>query len=69
MCNLLGEDETFKFDATCLQAFEKLKVKLTTASIVANLDLSLPFELMFDASYYAIGVGLGQHLNMVFHIV
>lgn len=67
--NLLEMDETFKFDAACLQAFEQLKVKLITTSIVPNLDLSLPFELMFDASYYAIGAVLGQHLNMVFHTI
>lgn len=38
LCNLLEKDETFKFGETCLQAFEKLKARLTSTPIVATPD-------------------------------
>ncbi|GJZ27691.1 reverse transcriptase domain-containing protein [Tanacetum coccineum] len=41
-------------------AFETLKKKLTEAPILIAQDWDLPFELMCDASDFAIGVVLGQ---------
>ncbi|GJU48007.1 reverse transcriptase domain-containing protein [Tanacetum coccineum] len=41
-------------------AFETLKKKLTEAPILIAPDWDLPFELMCDASDFAIGVVLGQ---------
>ncbi|GJV46130.1 reverse transcriptase domain-containing protein, partial [Tanacetum coccineum] len=41
-------------------AFEMLKTKLTEAPILIAPDWDLPFELMCDASDFAIGVVLGQ---------
>ncbi|GKB65997.1 reverse transcriptase domain-containing protein [Tanacetum coccineum] len=41
-------------------AFETLKKKLTEAPILIALDWDLPFELMCDASDFAIGAVLGQ---------
>ncbi|GJU17131.1 reverse transcriptase domain-containing protein [Tanacetum coccineum] len=41
-------------------AFNSLKKKLTEAPILIALDLDLPFELMCDASDFAIGAVLGQ---------
>ncbi|XP_068336534.1 uncharacterized protein [Pyrus communis] len=43
-----------------MQAFNKLKKLLTLAPIIAALDWNLPFELMYDASDYAVGTVLGQ---------
>lgn len=60
LCNLLAKDTPFNFDANCLEAFNKLKTVLTTAPIIAAPNWSLPFELMCDASDYAIGAVLGQ---------
>ncbi|GKE56396.1 reverse transcriptase domain-containing protein, partial [Tanacetum coccineum] len=40
--------------------FETLKKKLTKAPILIALDWDLPFELMCDASDFAIGAVLGQ---------
>ncbi|GJV88772.1 reverse transcriptase domain-containing protein [Tanacetum coccineum] len=44
-----------------MEAFETLKKKLTEAPILIVLDWDLPFELMCDASDFAIGAVLGQH--------
>ncbi|GJX36147.1 reverse transcriptase domain-containing protein [Tanacetum coccineum] len=44
----------------CINAFETLKKKLTEAPILVVPDWNLPFELMCDASDFAIGVVLGQ---------
>ncbi|GKB02743.1 reverse transcriptase domain-containing protein [Tanacetum coccineum] len=45
----------------CIEAFNILKKKLTEASILVALDWDLPFEIMCDASDYAVGAVLGQH--------
>ncbi|KAL4383479.1 hypothetical protein GQ457_15G018740 [Hibiscus cannabinus] len=57
----------FEFDDDCTKAFELLKNKLVTSPIVAPPDWTLPFELMCDASDYAVGAVLGQHKGKVFH--
>ncbi|GJR55799.1 reverse transcriptase domain-containing protein [Tanacetum coccineum] len=41
--------------------FETLNKKLTEAPILIAPDWDLPFELMYDASDFAIGAVLGQH--------
>nr|GEV60826.1 reverse transcriptase domain-containing protein [Tanacetum cinerariifolium] len=47
----------------CIDAFETLKKKLTEASILVVPDWNLPFELMCDASDFAIGAVLGQRMS------
>ena len=42
-----------------MTAFEFPKKMLTSASIVVALDWNLPFELMCDASDFAVGAVLG----------
>nr|GEW77407.1 reverse transcriptase domain-containing protein [Tanacetum cinerariifolium] len=49
----------------CIDAFETLKKKLTEAPILVVLDWNLPFELMCDASDFAIGAVLGQQKEML----
>nr|GEV89835.1 reverse transcriptase domain-containing protein [Tanacetum cinerariifolium] len=44
----------------CIDAFENLKKKLTEAPILVVHDWNLSFELMYDASDFAIGAVLGQ---------
>ncbi|GKF51312.1 reverse transcriptase domain-containing protein [Tanacetum coccineum] len=45
---------------TTVKAFQTLKKKLTEAPILIAPDWDLPFELMCDASDFAIGAVLGQ---------
>ncbi|CAN6562049.1 unnamed protein product [Malus baccata var. baccata] len=60
LCNLLAKDTAFDFNYDCLHAFNSLKQLLTFAPIITAPNWSLPFELMCDASDYAVGVVLGQ---------
>ncbi|XP_058217027.1 uncharacterized protein LOC131327924 [Rhododendron vialii] len=60
LCHLLVKDVPFEWTAACEQAFVKLKASLTTPPIVQPPDWGLPFELMCDASDYAVGAVLGQ---------
>ncbi|GJR02993.1 reverse transcriptase domain-containing protein [Tanacetum coccineum] len=60
MTHLLEKDAPFMFSQDCIDAFETLKKKLTEASILVVPDWNLPFELMCDASDFAIGAVLGQ---------
>ncbi|XP_024195767.1 uncharacterized protein LOC112198904 [Rosa chinensis] len=60
LCDLLAKDVPFVFDEHCLKAFETIKVMLTQAPIMIAPDWSLPFELMCDASDYAMGAVLAQ---------
>ncbi|GJR15719.1 reverse transcriptase domain-containing protein [Tanacetum coccineum] len=50
----------------CIQAFQTLKKKLTEAPILIALDWDQPFELMYDASDFAIGSVLGQRIEKHF---
>ncbi|KAL4302225.1 hypothetical protein GQ457_10G011430 [Hibiscus cannabinus] len=59
--------QTFEFDKDCTKAFNLLKQKLVTAPIVEPPDWKLPFELMCDASDYAVGAVLGQRKGKIFH--
>jgi hypothetical protein len=69
LCCLLQKDVSFNFDENCKKAFEKLKEMLTTAPIIMSPDWNLPFELMCDASDYAVGAVLGQRVNKLPHVI
>nr|GEX17179.1 reverse transcriptase domain-containing protein [Tanacetum cinerariifolium] len=60
MTHLLEKETPFVFFKECVDAFNTLKKKLTEAPILVVPDWNLPFELMCDASDFAIGVVLGQ---------
>ncbi|GKG45500.1 reverse transcriptase domain-containing protein, partial [Tanacetum coccineum] len=66
MTHLLEKDTPFVFSKDCIDAFETLKKKLTEAPILVVPDWKLPFELMCDASDFAIGAVLGQRRSMHF---
>ncbi|XP_075494038.1 uncharacterized protein LOC142531695 [Primulina tabacum] len=69
LCNLLEKDSTFIFDDDCLQAFEKIKRALVTSPIMIVPDWKEPFELMCDASDYAVGAVLGQRRERMFRAI
>nr|GEY37694.1 reverse transcriptase domain-containing protein [Tanacetum cinerariifolium] len=54
MTRLLKKDTPFFFSNECIKAFQTLKRKLSEAPILIALDWDLPFELMCDASDFAI---------------
>ncbi|GJY15235.1 reverse transcriptase domain-containing protein [Tanacetum coccineum] len=66
MTYLLKKNTPFIFSKECIQAFQTLKKKLTEASILIASDWDQPFELMCDASDYAIGAVLGQRIEKYF---
>nr|GEY32491.1 reverse transcriptase domain-containing protein [Tanacetum cinerariifolium] len=61
MTRLLEKDTTFIFSQECVDAFQTLKRKLTEAPILIVPNWDMPFELMCDASDFAIWAFLGQH--------
>ncbi|CAN6691336.1 unnamed protein product [Malus baccata var. baccata] len=69
LCRLLQKDVTFDMNEECVVAFNKLKELLSTTPVIMPPDWSLPFELMCDASDYAVGAILGQRVNKVPHVM
>ena len=49
--------------------FSVLKDKLVSTPIVVATDWAFPFELMCDASDYAIGAVLGQKRERIFQVI
>nr|GEY06866.1 reverse transcriptase domain-containing protein [Tanacetum cinerariifolium] len=66
MTHLLEKETHFVFSKECIESFNTLKKKLTEASFLVVPDWNLPFELMCDASDYAIGAVLGQRKSKNF---
>ncbi|GJX39720.1 reverse transcriptase domain-containing protein [Tanacetum coccineum] len=66
MTHLLEKETPFFFSKECIECFNTLKRKLTEAPILIAPDWDLPFELICDASDFAIGAVLGQRKNKHF---
>ena len=60
LTQLLVKDESFKLNEECLSAFCRFKEALISAPIIKASNQGLPFEVMCDASDYAMGAVLGQ---------
>jgi hypothetical protein len=69
LCNLLAKETSFNFDEVCLDAFETLRSLLSSAPIMKTPNWSLPFEIMCDASNYAVGAVLGQCEDKLPHAI
>ncbi|XP_076935917.1 uncharacterized protein LOC143602814 [Bidens hawaiensis] len=69
MTRLLEKDVSFVLDDECLKAFTYLKEKLVSAPVLCSPGWSLPFELMCDASDYAVGTVLRQRRDKHFHTI
>nr|GEY36864.1 reverse transcriptase domain-containing protein [Tanacetum cinerariifolium] len=66
MTHLLEKNSPFIFSNECIQAFRTLKDKLVEAPILIAPNWDQPFELMCDASDYAVGAVLGQRIEKHF---
>ena len=69
LTNLLMKDVEFEFDQKCLEAFEVLKQALISAPIIRPPDWTQPFEIMCDASDFAVGAVLGQREDKKLHAI
>ncbi|XP_024014009.1 uncharacterized protein LOC112088089, partial [Eutrema salsugineum] len=69
LTRLLCKEVDFIFDAECEEAFKLIKEALVSAPIVQAPDWSLPFEVMTDASDFAVGAVLGQKKDKKLHVI
>ena len=69
LTRLLCKDTKFEFDSDCLGAFHTIKGALISAPIVQPPDWDLPFEIMTDASDFAVGAVLGQRKDKKLHVI
>jgi hypothetical protein len=60
MIKLLEKDAKFKWSPQCEEAFLTLKKLLTTAPVLAQLNIDKPFDVYCDASGICIGGVLMQ---------
>jgi hypothetical protein len=58
--SLLKNDTKFIWSSKCNEAFEQLKVLLTTTSVLAQPDIEKPFDVCCDASGSGLGCVLMQ---------
>jgi hypothetical protein len=54
LCRLLAKETPFEFDEECLKPFGALKEILTSTPVVRPPNWGEPFEIMCDASDYAV---------------
>nr|GEW45399.1 reverse transcriptase domain-containing protein [Tanacetum cinerariifolium] len=66
MTRLLEKDNPFIFSKECVKTFQTLKRKLTETPILIAPDWDMPFELMCDASDFAIGAVIWQRQDKHF---
>ena len=69
MCRLLEKDAKFDFDESCRFVFEEIKSRLVLAPIMLTPDWNNEFEIMCDASDYAMGAVLRQRNVKIFKAI
>ena len=69
LCRLLEKDAKFDFVESCRSAFEEIKSRLVIAPIMLTPDWNNDFEIMCDASDYAMGAVLGQITEKIFKAI
>ena len=69
LCRLLKKEAKFEFDEECKCAFEDIKARLIRPPIMATPDWSKEFEIMCDASDYAMGAVLGQRTEKILKVI
>ena len=66
---MLEKDAKFDFDELCKAAFDEIKSRLVTAPIMVTPDWNKEFEIMCDASNYAMRAVLGQRIEKIFKAI
>ena len=66
---MLEKETKFEFDEKCKCAFEEIKDRFFKAPIMATLDWNKEFEIMCDASDYAMRAVLGQRADKTFRAI
>ncbi|KAL0331568.1 UNVERIFIED_CONTAM: Retrovirus-related Pol polyprotein from transposon.6 [Sesamum angustifolium] len=69
LSRLLQKDTNFVFGGDCQEEFDELKRALTSAPIIQPPDWSTQFEIMCNASNYAVGAVLGQRIEKTHHVI
>ena len=69
LCRLLEKYANFDFDESCRSAFKEIKSRLVIAPIMLTPDWNNDFEIMCDASDYAMGAVLGQRTEKIFKAI
>ena len=69
LCNLIQKGVEFTFTEECLKAFNLLKENLTDAPILIEPNWEQNFEIMCDASDYAVGPVLAQKREKIFRCI
>nr|GEY57844.1 reverse transcriptase domain-containing protein [Tanacetum cinerariifolium] len=69
MTRLLEKETSFIISTECREAFETLKMKLTEAPILVTPDWDFLFEIMCDASNFAVEAVLGQRKAKHFQLI
>ena len=65
----MEKDAKFDFDESCRFAFEEIQSILVIAPIMATPDWNKEFEIMCNASDYAMGAVLGQRTEKIFRAI
>ena len=69
LSNLMQKEVEFDFDDRCKETFDCLKRTATTTPIIQAPDWTTPFELMCDASNYALGAVLAQKIDKLPRVI
>jgi hypothetical protein len=69
LCSLLAKDIPFQFDEACHEAFQKLRSLLSSTPIMKPPNWSFLFEIMCDASDFAVGAVLGQCVGKLPYVI
>ena len=65
----ISQEVDFVFDQACKDAHDELKRRVTSAPIIQPPNWDEPFEIMCDASDYAVGAVLGQRIGKNLHVI
>jgi hypothetical protein len=69
LCRLLAKETLFEFDDECVKAFGALKEIPMSTPVIRPRSWGEPFEIICDASDFAVGAILGQRIEKLPHVI